>query len=390
MHDADPPLLMAVAGSARQLFLLLRCITFSAARAHVTIDKDGLKFAVSEGSSMEASTSLDKSLFTTYTFHAPAPQRADISDSDDPDDDAPSGPTFQVSLPALLETLQIFGLTDPNTSRPPWARDNAFATSTAFFNNVLGVHNTCRITYHREGAPLSLVLSEASIRTTCDLSTYEPQYTEEIPFDRRSVVMKVIMPGSCLYDALSELSSTSPDKLTMYVKTLDGKPFFALSATGTLGSARVEFNNHSQPSRHTAGGVPDQQTSLLETFLLSHPSDLLRQSYKFALIQKAARAMSLGRKVSIRMDSQGVLSLQFMVDMDAAAAAGAARAGGGTEAVSNTDKLSFINFVIVPLIEDDDNDDDEAHAAAEADINDETILVNGNGSESDQDDDMLT
>ncbi|KAH7390829.1 Rad1/Rec1/Rad17 [Phaeosphaeria sp. MPI-PUGE-AT-0046c] len=378
MTDDEPPVLTAVSSSARQLFLLLRCITFSN-KAHVTISDQGLKFSVSEGSSMEASTFLNKSLFTTYNFHAPVLERNEISDSEDDESDPPTSPNFQISLPALLETLQIFGLTDPNTAKPPWARDNPYPTSTAFSNNVLGMNNLCRISYPELGAPLSIILTEASIRTTCDLSTYEPEYSEEIPFDRRDVVMKTIMRGSWLHDALSELSSTSPEKLTMYAKSVRGKPFFAIAASGTLGSARVEFNN--QPHAFAAGNavsthphdVSDPQTNLLETFQLSDPDHVLRSSYKFALIQKAARAMSLAKKVSIRMDSQGVLSLQFMIEVEAP---NAASGGAGS-----SEKLSFVDFVVVPMVEDDDDDADGAEGDA-----DETLMMNGHGGGSGDDD----
>lgn len=241
------------------------------------------------------------------------------------------------------------------------------------------MNNLCRISYAESGAPLSVILTEASIRTTCDLATYEPEYTEEIPFDRRDVVMKTIMRGSWLYDALSELSSTSPEKLTMYAKMVHGKPFFAISASGTLGSARVEFNNQPQPPASTAisahAHVEDPQTNLLETFQLSDLDNVLRSSYKFALIQKAARAMSVAKKVSIRMDSQGVLSLQFMVEVEAANSAGV---GGGGVASTN-EKLSFVDFVVVPMIEDDDDDAEGAEGEG-----DETLMMNGNGESGDE------
>jgi cell cycle checkpoint protein len=253
------------------------------------------------------------------------------------------------------------------------------------------MNNLCRISYAKEGAPLSIILTEASIRTTCDLSTYEPEYTEEIPFDRRSVVLKTIMRGSWMYDALSELSSTSPEKLTMYAKMVRGKPFFAMSASGTLGSARVEFNNHPQPSSTIrnpmstnpayADELPEPQTNLLETFQLSNTSDVLRSTYKFDLIQKASRAMSVAKKVSIRMDSQGVLSLQFMVEVEAASAAGP----GGGAAAATSEKLSFVDFVVVPMIEEDDDEGE----GGEGDI-DETIMIHGDEGNDGGDDEMLS
>jgi cell cycle checkpoint protein len=329
-----------------------------------------------------ASVFLDKSLFTTYNFHAPTTRALQHSDSEDDEPEPSTAPHFQISLPALLETLQIFGLTDPNTARPPWARDNPYPTSTAFSNNVLGMNNLCRISYDSAGAPLSVILTEASIRTTCDLTTYEPEYSDEIPFDRHSLSFKTIMRGSWLHDAVSELSSTSPEKLTMYAKTVRGKPFFALSSSGTLGSARVEFNNQPQPSafRTPAPTNPsagqdgaEHPTNLLETFHLSDPHAVLRSSYKFSLVQKAARAMSVATKVSVRVDTQDVLSLQFMVEVEASAGAGDGR-------------VSFVDFRFVPLVEDEDEEEEE-----EAEGGDETMMHIGIVSEGSgmDDDDML-
>ena len=220
------------------------------------------------------------------------------------------------------------------------------------------MNNLCRITYDAPGAPLSVILTEASIRTSCDLTTYEPEYTDEIPFDRQSLSFKTIMRGSWLYDAILELSSTSPEKLTMYAKMVGGKPFFALSSTGTLGSARVEFNNQPPKSTFRAKDNGDDPNAppanLLETFQLSDPDTVLKASYKYSLVQKAARAMSVATKVSVRVDTQGVLSMQFMIEVEAAA-------GGGPS------KVSFVDFRFVPLVDNEDEGGDEG----------ETFMQNG-------------
>lgn len=52
MDQDEPPILTAVSGSARQLYLLLRCIAFSN-KAHVQISDIGIKLAVDEASVME-------------------------------------------------------------------------------------------------------------------------------------------------------------------------------------------------------------------------------------------------------------------------------------------------------------------------------------------------
>lgn len=201
------------------------------------------------------------------------------------------------------------------------------------------MNNMCRISYDYLGAPLSIIMTEASIRTTCNLTTYEPAFVDDIPFDRQSVAFKTIMRGTWLFDAITELASTSPERLTLVARETRGKPYFALSSSGDLGSARVEFNNTATTTPATRAPPPTDgpapTPSLLETFLLSDPDGVLRSSYKFSLVQKAARAMSVATKVSIRADTQGVLSLQFMIEVEAG-------------------KVSFVDFRFVPLVEEDE------------------------------------
>ncbi|KAF2743036.1 hypothetical protein M011DRAFT_411412 [Sporormia fimetaria CBS 119925] len=366
MDDGDErPVLTAVSTSARQLYLLLRCINFSD-KAHVQITEEGIKFSVEEASVMEGSAFLDKSLFTTYIFHAPV--EAGHSNQSDSDSDTQSNPgdtstisTFQMSLPSLLETLLILGLTDSSNGKPPWTRDMVSSTA---FNNVLGLNSMCLISYRGLGDPLSLVLTESSIRTTCNLNTYEPAFADEIPFDRQSLAFKTIMRGSWLFDAITELQATNPESLTMVARMVRERPWFAVSAKGPVGSARVEFNNDNTTTNSSAMGsrtqsIPDlnpvtgpslapkdSNTNVLETFQLRDPDSVLRLTYKFSMMQKAARAMSVATKVSIRADTQGVLSLQFMIEV-----------GEGSGASSA--KVSFVDFRFVPLLDDEDEGEEE-------------------------------
>jgi len=99
---------------------------------------------------------------------------------------------------------------------------------------------------------------------------------------------------------------------------------------GALGTASVEFSG-----KEADGGV-------LETF-----DCRARWSgrYAFEVVRKAARAMATGSKVSVRADGAGVLSLQFLVDVD-----------------GDAERPAFVDFRIVPLVggEDDDGDEDES------------------------------
>jgi cell cycle checkpoint protein len=132
--------------------------------------------------------------------------------------------------------------------------------------------------------------------------------------------MKIIMQARWLYNAISELSSTSPNRLD--ITALPTAPYLTLSAVGHLGSASVDFV---------------KARDLLETFTVS---EKWTQSYKFEMIKYASEAMRLASKVSVRGDEQGVLSLQFMVEVE----------GGG---------VSFVDFKFVPFLTEDDGEDDE-------------------------------
>lgn len=245
-------------------------------------------------------------------------------------------PTFQISLPALLETLQIFGAAE-SSSRFSKSDDDGYTTNirpqrqNAFSNQTLGMAGICRLSYSGIGEPFSIILEETGVVTTCNLVTYEPDAPDEIPFQRDEVEVKIIMQARWLYDAISELSPTNPHRLDLVVSP--SSPGLSLSAVGALGSASVEFG---------------KKKDLLETF------DVERrwaQSYKFDMFKTAGEAMKLASKVSIRGDAQGVLNLQLMVEVD----------GGG---------VSFVSYTFVPFDEVDgdasqEDEDDEAFAGDE-------------------------
>jgi cell cycle checkpoint protein len=178
----------------------------------------------------------------------------------------------------------------------------------------------CRLSYAGIGSPFSIILEEAGVTTTCNLNTYEPESPEEIPFQRDAMQVKIIMQARWLFDAVSELSSTSPSRLD--ITATPEAPYVSISAVGHLGSASVDFGKGRE---------------LLETFTVA---ERWTQSYKFEMIKAASEAMRLASKVSVRGDEQGVLSLQFMVEVEA----------GG---------VSFVDFRFVPFLREDEEEEGE-------------------------------
>jgi len=268
---------------------------------------------------------LDRALFTSYSFN-PAPGPHTTGGVEDEEEAEPL--SFQISLSALLETLQIFAFND---AKDRWSsRESAYngisnsigrgGPANAFDSRVLGMTGVCRLSCLAVGEPLCIVLEEAGVTTICELVTYEPEAQSDIPLQKDAISQKIIMRASWLHDAISELSSTSPTRLTIVASPT--APYFTLSSSGPLGSATVEFSKDPQ---------------LLETFYVPKRVD---NTYKYSLITGASKAMSMANKVSIRGDDQGVLSLQFMIELE----------GGG---------VSFVDFRFVAYVPEEGEGDEE-------------------------------
>ncbi|KAK6435573.1 checkpoint clamp complex protein Rad1 [Oleoguttula sp. CCFEE 5521] len=317
----DPPLLTATTPSARQLRELLRCLP-PARKSHIRISAQGLRITTEESSITEAFVFLDRALFTTYTYTAPPPASSQ--------DDTPPSPHFQISLPALLETLNIFTLSDPAASSSSGGKaPDAFASHRlarhAGLNNPFTSHTAglCTLSYEREGAPLQIHMSESGVTTTSSLTTFLPHSMTEIPFARHAIALKTILRSSALSEAVSELSSFNPESLTLSATASSHtSPTITLSASGALGSAAVAFTT-STPS----------DTPVLETYTC--PS-AVRASFKFSLIKAAQRAMSAAAK--------------FLVEVEGLSG----QDGGGGH--------TFVEFRVVPLVDgevDEESGDEE-------------------------------
>jgi cell cycle checkpoint protein len=181
--------------------------------------------------------------------------------------------------------------------------------SDAFSNHTLGMSGTCTLSYPQKGDPFSIILDENGVSTTCNLTTYITEHANgsgeddgdyndnDIPFDKEDLSFKIITHARWLLDALAELAPAAPEKLT--IAATKTEPYLRLTtAGGPLGSSTVDF----------AKG-----RDLLETFAVRRR---WAQTFKFDMIRSATEAMRIASKVSLRGDGQGVLSMQFMVEME--------------------------------------------------------------------------
>lgn len=221
--------------------------------------------------------------------------------------------------------LQIFGAVDVATKaqkaeQDPYRSNLRNYRADAFSNQTLGISGTCTLFYGEEGDPFKITIEESGVKTTAGLTTYLPELPEDIPFDRNDLSFKIIMQSRSLLDSLAEISPTAPDKLA--IVATKNAPFLSLQGSGDFGSSSVDF---------TRG------RDLLETFTIA---DRWSQTYKFDFIKNSTEAMRISNKVSLRGDGQGVLSLQFMVEMEAG-------------------RRSFLDFRFVPFMAHDDEDEED-------------------------------
>ncbi|KAL7271932.1 checkpoint clamp complex protein Rad1 [Rhizina undulata] len=313
--EEEEPLFSAVTSSTRTLYSLLKCISFSPT-AQIQVSNDGIRVTVEDSRIMQGHAFLEKKLFPIYTLRNPA--RNPSSEESESEDDEEINLSFTVSLPALLECLQMFSETSykPFYSNPDStpssvaevARSRAAAAAAAASGSGGGEgagegreeegggkpKNSFRMSYQSEGWPLVLTINDNNTTTICRLITFTPHITDDIPLSR--VVQKIIMKASHLHDAVLELDASASDRLVLSSGTR--YPFLTLGSKGAMGSATVEFSD---------------DKALLETFQVEED---VRNEYNFRLFKHALRAMSIATKVSIRGDSLGVLSMQFMIEAD--------------------------------------------------------------------------
>ncbi|KAM5500295.1 checkpoint clamp complex protein Rad1 [Microsporum canis] len=380
MDTSSAPVLSAVSTSAEQLYTLLKCIGFSR-QASVQITPQGIRFSVEEGRVLQGLAFLDKALFTSYIFNVRNVYNGVTQPEEDGDFfDTSLYPRFTISLSALLETLQIFGISDSSQGTNQMINTANTQSINAFSTPALGMSRSCTIGYRRKGSPLCITLAEAGVTTTCELTTYELEDSSldstpgefDIPLQRDAIVFKIVMRSTWLHNAIIELDSTSPTVLSLSASP-NKAPYFALSGSGgPFSESIVEFAidkesdvvDHAYKSFNEDGSSRQPRRGKLaptvtETFLVEPPTSKsrIKQRYRFSLVRKALGAMGTSSKVSIRGDKQGILSLQFMIELGDRGNADAAGPSIQNATRTATGNVSFIDFRFVPLLDEDEENE---------------------------------
>ncbi|XP_033870307.3 cell cycle checkpoint protein RAD1-like isoform X1 [Acipenser ruthenus] len=244
--------LIASLDNARNLSNILKAIQF---KDHATFlaTSNGIKVTVEDSKCLQANAFIQAEIFQEFSIQEDSVM-------------------FRVNLAVLLDCLTIFG-----------------------GSAVPGVTTALKMCYNGYGYPLTLFLEEGGVVTVCKINTQEPEETLDFDFCSTNVINKVILQSDSLREAFSELDMTSE---VLQITMSPDKPYFRLSTFGNSGSAHCDY---------------PKDSDMMEVFQCTQTQT---NRYKMSLLKPSTKALSLSCKVSIRTDSRGFLSLQYMVRND--------------------------------------------------------------------------
>ncbi|KAI9143469.1 Rad1/Rec1/Rad17 [Paraphysoderma sedebokerense] len=313
-ESQSPALFTATLSNVKYLATLLRTI-YCKEKLLCYVTPNGLKFSTGDAVT-QAILYLQNSIFRTYTFNPPQPLEA----SQDENASYQFKETvFSVDFQTLLDCLNIFGnaFINPtglqgqtienmanNPSSTPW---NTFSNKEKD-NGATNVKMSMKDT----GSALEIMLQENTTVTTCKLTCFEPEELLDFEFSSHPIVHKIIMKSEWLHQAFTELDSTC-EFITISVSPQS--PYLKLATSGVAGTTEISY----PPS-----------TDVITSFHCTHPTT---NRYQFSSLAQCLRVLAISSKTSVRTNSRGFLSFQFMV-------------------VVREGEVCFVEFVVAPLEED--------------------------------------
>ncbi|KAI0818882.1 Rad1/Rec1/Rad17 [Irpex lacteus] len=323
-----PHVLSAYVHDVRYFAALLRCVSF-AKMACITIMNHGLVVTTEEARTLIGTAYIFDEVFDEYTYNPPphphplsqsSSLNSDRGGGDNDEEGNNNNTAIEINLSVLLECLNILGTAGPTTTNLK-ANEKAHRTGDAgkdgreggagnarldqYFGGS-GKKTGMRLSYAGAGYPLTLLIAEEADgpTATCEIPTFDPEPRLELPFDAEQTC------SSWLRDALSELEP-SCEKVTIigHPPPPDGRaprtsapPRLRLKASGNWGS--TELSTHGEYVARQMDYPNDRE--VLET--CDCPT-----AVSFSHLQKTVRALQTSMKTSLRIDHDGLLSLQFLM-----------------------------------------------------------------------------
>ncbi|XP_062501190.1 cell cycle checkpoint protein RAD1-like [Corticium candelabrum] len=213
------------------------------------LSSNGLKITVENAKCVQGNAFVQSDIFQEFSFNE-------------------ESATFKINMNVLLECLNIFGSKD------------------------LTQHTALKICYDGYGSPLVLLLEENGVLTDCSIRTQEPEETLDFDFCSANVVNKAILKAEGMREVFAELDMTS-DVLQLLMSP--DAPYFRLSTFGNAGSMHFEIPSDSE---------------MMETFDCQQTQT---NRFNITMLKPSLKALTLATKVSVRVDTRGFLSMQYMI-----------------------------------------------------------------------------
>jgi cell cycle checkpoint protein len=240
----------------------------------VTLKTTGIKFSVEEARTVQGSAFLQKDLWAEYHYNSEQDQR------------------FTINLTVLLECLNIYGPVVPQQSNPP----------------------LLQVAYRGYGTPLLVMLEANEVLTDCALRTLEAEPLMLFNLRSADILCKLIVKTEFLKEAFNELDWSN---LSCTWLVSEEHPYFRLSTDGTGASCQVDYPRES------------------EVFEVFECSKFCEFKYKMKHMHPCAKALSIAQKSQIRINAQGLLSMQHRIQ-------------------NEDSSVSYVEFYLVPLEVDDE------------------------------------
>lgn len=283
------PTLSCATESVKLLVTLLGCLAPGSSggsggsarrsqRVRCDADRLGLLFtAHSRGKALQIKTSLARELFDAYALS--------VDGEGGEDEDVDLHVSFALELHTLVECLSVFG-------------PGALATT------------SLRLSYAPQSARLLLVLEEGGVICECALQALEHDANDvgqlefESAFERAAVVGRCIMQSQPLHEAFAELYDL-PSAASVTIVMLGGaSKRLSLSATSETGSCEIAFGAAS--------------SAFIEFFCAAQggggDNDECAATFHVAVLQQALKALAHSNETFLRMNADGFLSVQHMVE----------------------------------------------------------------------------
>jgi len=241
---------------------LLKSIAFTH-KVNVGVMPSGLRFTVEEGKYIQASVTINRDIFDEFCI---------------PSDD--SDVSFKIPFKELLDCLKFF-------CSEGRGGESTFSTTTG-----LGRHSSLKLMYKSYGSPLKLLLDENGVVTDFQIKT-EPFAEDLMEFAMEgSVTCKLILVSEQMSDLLAEFESNNPGMIRIAIIP-DQELRLCCDGIAGIMTCSIPYNS--------------EMVQGFECLSECHVS------YKFSMLRHTFRAMNMSQTMSIKIDSNGILCLTFLM-----------------------------------------------------------------------------